>query len=120
MKQLGGRDVVVNAAGIYMSTPIKASSMLDYKKVVDLEPSNYLAYYNVGYINYEAGFLDQALNSWDLCLKINPQFANAWYMKGLIYEEKGDFKEAIKNHKMALDLMPENPLFREAQKRLQK
>jgi tetratricopeptide (TPR) repeat protein len=96
------------------------AAMLDYKKVVDLEPSNYLAYYNVGYINYEAGFLDQALNSWDLCLKINPQFANAWYMKGLIYEEKGDFNEAIKNHKMALDLMPENPLFREAQKRLQK
>jgi 3-oxoacyl-[acyl-carrier protein] reductase len=36
MKQLGGIDVLVNAAGIYMSTPIKASSMLDFKKVLSI------------------------------------------------------------------------------------
>jgi 3-oxoacyl-[acyl-carrier protein] reductase len=36
MKQLGGIDVLVNAAGIYMSTPIKASSMSDFQKVLSI------------------------------------------------------------------------------------
>lgn len=111
---LFARAVFLQSVGSYKA------AMLDYKKVLDIEPSNYLAFYNVGYINYEAGFLDQALNNWEVCLKINPQFANAWYMQGLVYEERGDIEQAKKNHKMALDLMPENPLFRNAIKRVQK
>jgi NAD(P)-dependent dehydrogenase (short-subunit alcohol dehydrogenase family) len=36
IKQLGGIDVLVNAAGIFMSTPINASGMADFQKVLSI------------------------------------------------------------------------------------
>lgn len=89
----------------------------DYKKVVSADPTNYLAFYNVGYINYEAGFTDKAINNWKTVIKLNPEYANAYYMLGLVYEEKKMLKEAAENYKVALALDPNNPLFREAKKR---
>lgn len=87
------------------------SALLDYRKVIDIDPQNYLAYYNVGYINYENGFMDEAIRNWNICTQMNPFYANAFYMKGLVYEEQKNKTEARIQYKVALDLDPENELF---------
>ena len=88
------------------------SALIDYRRVIDLDPQNYLAYYNVGYINYENGFMDEALRNWNICTQMNPMYANAFYMKGLVFEERKNKQEARIQYKVALDLDPENKLFK--------
>jgi tetratricopeptide (TPR) repeat protein len=88
------------------------SALSDYRKVIDLDPQNYLAYYNVGYINYENGFMDEALRNWNRCTQMNPSYANAYYMKGLVYEEQKNKQEARIQYQVAIDLNPENNLFK--------
>lgn len=95
------------------------SALFDYRKVIDLDPENYLAYYNVGYLNYENGFLDEALRSWGICSRMNPGFSKVFYMRGLVLEEKKNFKEAILQYKVALELEPENKLYQQGLIRLQ-
>lgn len=95
-----------------------ASAMVEYKKIITLDPTNFLAYYNVGYINYESGYQAKAMENWETTTKLNPTYAKAWYMKGLLLEEKGDKKNALKNYQQSLDLDPQNKLFLSAVDRL--
>ncbi len=94
------------------------SALIDYRRVIDLDPQNYLAYYNVGYINYENGFFDEALRNWNICTQMNPNFANAFYMKGLVFEERKNKQEARIQYQVALELDSENKLFMAGLKRV--
>jgi tetratricopeptide (TPR) repeat protein len=94
------------------------SALMDYRKIIDLDPQNYLAYYNVGYINYDNGFMDEALRNWNICSQMNPNYANAFYMKGLVYEEQKLKQEARIQYQVAADLDPENTLFKAGLNRL--
>ncbi len=88
-------------------------ALMDYRRVIDIEPGNYLAYYNVGYINFENKMFDEALRNWDICIRMNPNYGNAFYMKGLTYEILTNKLEALMNYKKAIELEPENKLFNE-------
>jgi tetratricopeptide (TPR) repeat protein len=94
------------------------NALFDYRKVIDLDPMNYLSYYNVGYINYENGMQEEALKNWNICTQMNPNYGNAFYMKGLVFEEQKNKSDAKINYKIALEIEPENPLFQTAIKRI--
>jgi tetratricopeptide (TPR) repeat protein len=107
------------AKAVYLQqTENYASAMVEYKKIITLDPTNFLAFYNVGYINYESGYQAKAMENWETTTKLNPSYAKAWYMKGLLLEEKGDKNSALKNYRLALDLDPQNTLFLSAVDRL--
>jgi len=100
------------AKAVYLQqTENYASAMVEYKKITKLDPTNFLVFYNVGYINYESGFLAKAMENWEIVTKLNPNYAKAWYMKGLLMEENGDKAKAYKNYQTALDLDPQNKLY---------
>jgi tetratricopeptide (TPR) repeat protein len=96
------------------------AALLDYRKIIDLDPQNYLSYYNVGYINYENGMMEEALRNWNTCTQMNTEYANAYYMKGLVYEELKKYSDASLNYRLALELEPENALFNAAMNRIKK
>lgn len=111
-------EVYFSRAVFEQQMKLYKAALMDYRRVIDLDPKNYLSYYNVGYLNYENGMLDEALRNWNQCTLMNPDYANAFYMKGLVYEERKNFRDASLQFQVALDLQPENPLFQEAAKRV--
>ncbi|MFN4082039.1 MAG: tetratricopeptide repeat protein [Bacteroidia bacterium] len=93
-------------------------AIADYRFVIDKEPENYKAYYNVGYINFEIDKLDEALRNFNIATRMNNNFTEAYYMKGLIYEMQGNKTEAKLNYEYALNLNPEYELAVEGFKRV--
>jgi tetratricopeptide (TPR) repeat protein len=93
-------------------------ALFDYRKVIDLDPSNDKSYYNVGIINFDAGRYDEAMRSWDICVQMNNQNIDAYYMRGLVYEYRNNKKDAQLNYQYALELNPEYRLAKEGMARL--
>ncbi|OYU96472.1 MAG: hypothetical protein CFE21_08770 [Bacteroidetes bacterium B1(2017)] len=95
------------------------SALIDYRRVIDIDPGHFLSYYNVGYLNYELGMFDEAMRNWNICSRMNPSYARCFYMKGLLFEEQKNKADAKLNYKVALDLDPENALYQAGIKRVQ-
>ena len=53
----------------------------------------------------------EAIKLYDKALEINPQYASAWYGKGISLFELGRFDEAIKCHDRALEITPQQADF---------
>jgi len=104
----------------------------DFSKAIEIDPKNAAAYYYRGLI-YEKkyseriksfGFLfmneadynqaindfnkarDQALFDFSKVIEIDPEFANAYYARGLIYRRKGEHNQAIIEFTKAIELDP--------------
>ncbi len=90
-------------------------ALLDYRKVIDLDPSNDLAYYNVGCINYDVKQYKEAMRAFNICIEMNNRNYPAYYMRGLIHEQNGEQKEAIMNYTFVLE---GDPTFTLAKNRL--
>jgi tetratricopeptide (TPR) repeat protein len=93
-------------------------SLFDYRKVIEYDPSNDKAYYNVGNINFEAGKYDEAMRSWNICIEMNNQNVMAYYMRGLLHEQRKNYKDAKLNYDYVLQLDPEYVLAKEGLQRL--
>ena len=74
--------IVVTVIGIFTIPSNTRPTVTNHSSHSSLLNENHLAYYNVGYINYENGMMDEALRNWNTCTQMNPGFANAFYMKG--------------------------------------
>jgi tetratricopeptide (TPR) repeat protein len=94
-------------------------ALMDYRKVIDINPSSYTAYYNVGVINFDAVKMDEALRSFDICVRMNPDYLPAYYMRGLVYEYKGNKESARINYQYVVDADPKYALAKEALQRVQ-
>ncbi len=58
----------------------------------------------------EAGQLDEALKKIDVALKMNPQVADLWFMRGVICSNQSKNAEAIENFSKAIKLAPNVPM----------
>lgn len=81
-------------------------ALFDYRKVIDLDPANDLAYYNVGCINYDVKQYKEAMRAFNICIQMNNGKTEAYYMRGLIHELKGEKEEAKLNYSYALQINP--------------
>ena len=77
-----------------------------YKKIVEIEPSNYKAHNNLGNALKELGKLDEAIDSYRRAVKIKPDYTKANFNLGNILNDFGKFKEAIPNLLLALKSKP--------------
>ncbi|MDZ4667884.1 MAG: tetratricopeptide repeat protein [bacterium] len=113
-----GVDAFFSRAVFEQQIKMYKAALLDYRRVIDLDPQSYLSYYNVGYINYENGFIDEAMRNWGICAQMNPDFSKVFYMRGLVFEEQKNKKDALVQYQVALDLEPENVLYLAGLKRV--
>jgi tetratricopeptide (TPR) repeat protein len=95
-------------------------ALFDYRKVIDIDPTNDKSYYNVGIINFDAKRYDEAMRSWDICIQMNNQNIDAYYMRGLVHEYRNNKKDALLNYQYALELNPNYQLAKEGLARLEK
>jgi len=82
----------------------------DKEKIVeendDIEEHDDFEYLKKGYKAFYDKKWDEALKAFDKAVKINPQNMEAYFYRGNVYDELGDYKKAIVNYNRAIKLNP--------------
>jgi tetratricopeptide (TPR) repeat protein len=89
-----------------------------YKEIVTADPDNADAYYDMAIMYLELDSLDAAYNHFDLSIRRDPLFVKAYYYRGVVSEQKGDQKSAIKDYTQANKMSPNLKEAKEALVRL--
>ena len=77
-----------------------------WNHVLQLDPDNYLAYYNRGVLNQDQGKLAEAIADYSSAVKLDPEYSEAYYNRGLSRESQGDLTGAIVDYSEAIQLNP--------------
>ena len=77
-----------------------------FKKILEIEPDNYRAIYNLGISYFNIGKIDKAMKAYNDAIKIKPDYKHCYYNIGLIHEVMNDFQKALKFYKKALEIDP--------------
>lgn len=85
----------------------KAEQM--FKKVIEIDPTNYRAQYNLGIVHFNLERHEKAKECYEKAIELKPDYYHCIYNLGLIYEREGDLKEALKYYEKALDIEPNFP-----------
>lgn len=80
-------------------------ALVQYDALLVIDPKNKNAWFNIGYINlvYLQNF-NTAIDKFTKSIECDPTYAEAWYNRGLAYEELKQFKNARENYSQALKL----------------
>ncbi len=94
--------------GCYLSDDFNSrfEESIDYfKRIIEIDPNNYRAYYNLGISYYSIDLSEEALKAYEAALEIKPDYVYCYYNIGLIYEVR-DLKKALEYHQNALKIEP--------------
>lgn len=75
-----------------------------FKRIIEIEPDNYRAYYNLGIANVNLSKIKEAKECYEEAIKIKPDYKYCLYNIGLIYESEGEFQEALNYYEKALEI----------------
>jgi len=78
-----------------------------FKRIIQIDPNNYRAHYNLGIANFNLENIEQAKQCYEKAIKIKPDYKHCFYNMGLIYEEEGNLQEALKYYNKALEIDPQ-------------
>lgn len=81
-----------------------------YKKLLQKNPSNALAWNNLGLIQQKLQNFDVAETCYLKALKVTPDDAQAYNNLAYLRFEQGDFREAEKTYLQAIEIQPDYPL----------
>lgn len=83
----------------------------NYKKVAENDPENEKALYNLGNALYKKGSAEDAIPFYDAAIKsskLNIAKEEAWYNKGVVFQNTKKLPESINAYKTALRLNPKD------------
>lgn len=86
----------------YKKTKRVAESEKEYESIVVDFPQNADAIYSLGVINWEKKDYEKALKQLNICIKIEPTYAPAFYIMGKIYKAQNNTVKAKEAFKQAL------------------
>ncbi|MDO8141044.1 MAG: tetratricopeptide repeat protein [Candidatus Brocadiales bacterium] len=98
-----------NRALFYYKESNLHESMEEYKKVLELDPSNAQAHNNLGMVYYDLGMLNDAINQYQKAIAISPRYDKAHHNLAVAYYVKGDLSKAAFDFTMAIEYNPKNP-----------
>jgi tetratricopeptide (TPR) repeat protein len=78
-----------------------------YKKINTIDQQYEEGYFNLGLLYLDLDSLDKAYQSFDLAIKFNPTFVNAYYHRGVAAEMAGNLAQAKLDYKDVLRLDPD-------------
>jgi len=78
-----------------------------FKRIIEIDPNNYRAHYNLGIAYFELKLFEEALNSYKNAISIKPDYKHIYYNIGLLHEENENLEEAIKAYESALEIDPD-------------
>jgi serine/threonine-protein kinase len=79
-----------------------------------LDPISSIIARDVARIHYYRQDYEAALEQCDHTVELNPHFTPAYWMLGLVQEQRGDFDESIAAFQRAIQLSPQSPLMQAA------
>ena len=83
-------------------------AIVEYKKVVEINPEYSVAYYNLGLAYfYGKKMYDKAIAAYEKAIEINPEYSDAYYVLGIAYSYgKKMYDKAIVEYKKAVEINP--------------
>ena len=114
----GSREAYYAIAYHYQRKKEFKQAIAAYKKMIAMNPKDHEVFFNVGHCYIGLDSLNKAYNHFDLAIKIQPQYAGAYYMKGNISESLGNNEDALKNYQQALNMMPDDTTIMKAIERV--
>ncbi|MHA1704033.1 MAG: tetratricopeptide repeat protein [Promethearchaeota archaeon] len=95
--------------GFYLSDDFNSryeESINHFKRIIEIDPKNYRAYYNLGISYSNIDLPEEALKAYEAALEIKPDYEYCYFNIGLIYEAKNNLKKALEYHQSALKIKP--------------
>lgn len=77
-----------------------------FKKMIEIKPESYRAFYNLGITYFGLGNIEKALESYNEALKIKPDYKYCYYNIGYLYENIGESEKAMGFYDKALNIDP--------------
>ncbi len=84
-----------------------------FRRVVQLEPDRFNAWFNIGMILMKVGNLDVAIQAFRKVISIDPQDAEAYGAVGVLLSRQQKYQQAVPYLQHALKLRPEDPVARQ-------
>ena len=78
------------------------------KKLIDLNPKDEMAVYNLGLMYFRLKRFDEAIDAFTKTLALKPDNEYAWFNIGSSYTNQKKFKESIEPYKKYLALVPDS------------
>lgn len=91
-----------------------------FKRIVNLNPDNYRAHYNLGIAYFNLYQMEKAKICFETALKIKPDYKYCLYNLGLIYEEMEMYEKALSYYEKALQIDPDFSYALAAQSQIRK
>lgn len=79
-----------------------------YYKILEIDPFNFLAYYNLGVLYSSLERWNKAIENFKFSIAVNENFSSSHFNLGYTYASLGNYKEAIESYKRALEIEPED------------
>jgi TolB-like protein len=73
-------------ADAYMEVGYVEGGMTSYKKIIEVDPNDYRAHYNLGLLSLDQGLITEARALFSICVVLKPGDADAFYHLGLSHE----------------------------------
>ena len=80
-----------------------------FKRILQIDPKNYRAHYNLGIANFNLENIDEAKQCYEEAIRLKPDYKYCFYNIGLIYEREGNLQEALKYYEKTLEIDPQFP-----------
>jgi tetratricopeptide (TPR) repeat protein len=83
------------------------NALSDYNRILKIDPNYSNAYFNLGYIDlaYRKDYKAAIVHFTD-AIRVNNQYLEAFYNRGVCFEMTGDIPAAIKDYNAALSIVP--------------
>ncbi len=81
----------------------------NFKKVIELDPSQHALWDVIGDMYNQAGMYDEALDAYEKYIQSNPNNPVAYKNLGDLYIKSGKFDSVLNNYQKALSIEPNNP-----------
>ena len=81
---------------------------MQYQKIIETNPKDAEAYYNMGAVYYNEKKYDDAKAQFNQAIKIYPEFAEAYFSLGAVYYAEANYDKAIEAFSKAIQIDPRN------------
>ena len=96
----------INVGNFLMDQELYQQAREEYKKALEVDPSNKMAMVNLSYALFKSEEYAQALDILNELTENDTDNAYAYYIKGLIYKNKRDLENAIEHYEKVIELIP--------------
>jgi len=89
-----------------------------FRRIVLRDRSYPKSYYNTGWMLMQEDSTEKAIRQFDIAIQNKPDYADAYYNRGICKEILGNHADALEDYKQALSFNMDNPSFKEAEQRV--